>query len=315
MNTVAYLEQGQNGNSRWWSWLITFVITVAIWIIAQTILLGVVIGINSVINPELSQELMTLVQTNPSDSEEQTQLMMQMVAANPFTFALFLLSFPAALAGLYIGQKFIHKRTLTSLHTAAQRFNYARAFQAFFVMWAILAIATVIAKLFGAPINYVFDSKRFWGFFIVSLIFIPMQSATEEIVFRGYFNQALGHWISNKWIVFTLTSLVFMALHLSNPEALKGAREGVLPIVMSGYFFFGFAACLLVMIDDGLESAIGLHAANNTFAAIFVNYEGSVLPTPSIWQTVPNPTLDTIATIIVLGIAVTILYYLKPKAG
>lgn len=148
---------------------------------------------------------------------------------------------------------------------------------------------------------------------VVSLLFIPFQAATEEIVFRGYFNQALGNLIRNKWVVFTLTSLAFMALHLSNPEALEGAENGVLPIVMSGYFLFGFACCILVLIDDGLESAIGVHAGNNTFAAIFVNYEGSVLPTPSIWQTVPDPTKDAVTTIITLIVAVSILYVLRPK--
>ena len=82
---------------------------------------------------------------------------------------------------------------------------------------------------------------------------------------------------------------------------------------MSGYFFFGFACCLLVLIDDGLESAIGIHAGNNTFAAIFVNYEGSVLPTPAIWETVPDPAKDAVTTIITLAIVVGIIYVLRQK--
>jgi len=311
---LSYLQQGLEGKSAWWSWLCVFAITVVVWLVAQTVLIGIMVGATAALSPDLFQEFVDISSTVPADGAALTETINKMMGASPITLALFLLTFPAALIGLYSGQKFIHKRSLTSLHTAFKRFRFARALQGFFVIWGVLAVATFLAKALGAPVNYIFDPARFLGFFIVSLLFIPLQSATEEIIFRGYFNQALGNFINNKWIVFTLTSLAFMALHLSNPEALEGAKNGELPIVMSGYFFFGFACCILVMIDDGLESAIGLHAGNNTFAAIFVNYEGSVLPTPSIWQTVPDPTKDAIGTIITLTVAVAILYYLKPKA-
>jgi len=102
-----------------------------------------------------------------------------------------------------------------------------------------------------------------------------------------------------------------MALHLSNPEALDGAASGTLPIVMSGYFFFGFAMCLVVWIDDGLETAIGIHAGNNCFAAIIMNYENSVLPTPSIFLTGTDPVKDSVSTIVVLGVLVAIIWFLR----
>ena len=286
--------------------------TFVIWMIGQVILIAMVVPLvvrqfDNALYERYSDAALT------RNQEALGALLNEMIGLNPLTLALFLLTFPVALTGLYFGQKLIHRRTLTSLHTAFKRFDFGRALQGVLVIWGVLAVGTLIAKTLGAPVNYIFDSKRFWGFMIVSLLFIPLQSATEEIVFRGYFNQALGRFIKNKWVVFTLTSLGFMALHLSNPEALDGAENGVLPIVMSGYFIFGFACCILVLIDDGLESAIGIHAGNNTFAAIFVNYEGSVLPTPAIWETVPDPTKDAITTIIVLAIAVAILYYIKPK--
>lgn len=313
MNQLNYMKQSRIGLSNWWRWIAVTVITVTVWVIAQTILIGVVIAISLSQAPELYEQFRAATTAVPSDNAEVTKIMMQMMGISPLTMAIFLLTFPAALLGLYLGQKFIHGRTLTSLHTAFARFRWARALQAFAVIWGVLALATLVAKMLGAPVNYVFNSKTFFGFMIVSLMFIPLQSATEEIIFRGYFNQALGHYISNKWIVFTLTSLAFMALHLSNPEAADGADKGLLPIVMSSYFFFGFACCILILIDDGLEGAIGLHAGNNTFAAIFVNYEGSVLPTPSIWQTVQDPTKDAIGTIVTLSIVVLILYLIRRK--
>ena len=95
---------------------------------------------------------------------------------------------------------------------------------------------------------------------------------------------------------------------LSNPEALKGAEDGILLLTMSSYFFFGFIACLMVWMDDGLESAIGFHAANNTFAAIFVNYEGSVLPTPSLFMATPNTVIDVPISLTAMALIALILY-------
>jgi hypothetical protein len=78
---------------------------------------------------------------------------------------------------------------------------------------------------------------------------------------------------------------------------------------MSGYFFFGFAMCLIVWIDDGLETAIGIHAGNNCFAAIIMNYENSVLPTPSVFLTGTDPVKDSISTVLVLATLVAIIWF------
>jgi len=249
-----------------------------------------------------------------ASSPDGTDALNRLLAQSPISYALVLLVFPATLVLLYIGQKFILKRTILSLHTAFSKFRFGRTVQAIAVTWAVLGSLAFLLNALGiTPLSYSFDPSRFFIYAAVSLALIPLQSATEEIVFRGYLNQAVENLSRNKWIAFTLTSLLFMAMHLANPEALSGAEAGILPIVMSGYFFFGFAACLLVWMDDGLESAIGVHAANNTFAAVFVNYQNSVLPTPSIFQIQANPVLDSILTIATLSIILIALYALRPK--
>ncbi len=245
---------------------------------------------------------------------ESTALLMSVIGLSPLAYALMLLTFPAALVGLYFGWTKVQGRSLTSLHTVFVRFRWGRVIQSFVIGWAVLAAFTLGASLLGfASPRFIFDASRFLPFALLSFLLLPVQSATEEIVVRGFMNKGLIQVLGNKWVAFTLTSGLFMALHLSNPEAKAGADAGILPIVMSGYFFFGFAACLMVLIDDGLESAIGIHAANNTFAAIFVNYENSVLPTPSVWQVTPNPTGDAISTIIVLSVILACLYVTRKR--
>jgi membrane protease YdiL (CAAX protease family) len=247
-------------------------------------------------------------------SPESSRVLNKILAISPTVYALILLTFPATLVLLYVGQKHILKRSILSLHTAASRFRWFRVFQSILITWGIFAALAAVLHFTGVkPLTLTFDASRFFIYAAISLCLIPLQSATEEIVFRGYLNQAFENVLNNKWIAFVITSLMFMALHLSNPEALSGAESGILPIVMSSYFFFGFACCLMVWMDDGLESAIGVHAANNTFAAVFINYEGSVLPTPSIFQIQTLPVLDSLLTIVTLGLVLIALWYSRPK--
>lgn len=244
------------------------------------------------------------------DQSEFLSVFTQIMGASPVAFALFLLTFPAGLIALYLGYVKVHKRPLLTLHSAASRFRWIRVIEGFFLTWIVLGGFAFVAQALGIiEVQYIFAGGRFWIYALVSLLFIPFQSAAEEILFRGYFNQGLTHILKSKWVAFAITSLAFTALHLSNPEALEGAASGTLPIVMSGYFFFGFAMCLIVWIDDGLETAIGIHAGNNCFAAIIMNYENSVLPTPSVFLTGTDPVKDSISTILVLSVLVAIIWF------
>lgn len=243
---------------------------------------------------------------------ETTAVLNRVIASSPPSYALILLTFPASLVLLYIGQKYVLKRTILSLHTAYRRYRWMRMIFAMVLTWLVLGGLSIILHLSGLKtLNFTFDPQRFFIYAAISAAFIPLQSATEEVFFRGFLNQAIESISRNKWITFVITSLLFMCVHLANPEALAGADAGILPIVMSGYFFFGFAACLMLWIDDGLESAIGVHAANNMFAAILVNYENSVLPTPSAFQIKANPVMDSVLTIIALGLIVILLFVFK----
>ena len=240
---------------------------------------------------------------------EANNTMMQAMGVSPLAYMLFLLVFPFSLIALYLGQKFLHKRTILSLHTAAEKIRWSRGLQAFLLTWGVLGSFTLIGHVSSlSPINTNFDAGRFAIYALVSILFLPLQSGTEEIVFRGYLNQGFSHILKNKWVAFVITSILFSCLHLSNPEALKGAEDGILILTMSSYFFFGFIACLMVWMDDGLESAIGLHTGNNTFAAVFVNYEGSVLPTPSLFMASPNTAIDVPISLAAMSLIALILY-------
>jgi len=244
-------------------------------------------------------------------SDDLNTLMQKMMGVNVQSYMLMLLTFPALLIGLYLVQKFIHKRTLLSLHSAARKFRWHRLLQAMGITFIIYAASSLIGHFTGlSELGFAFDKTRFFQFALVSLLFIPLQSATEEIMLRGYLNQGLVSVFKNRWFAYVLTSLLFMALHLSNPEATKAAGDNSLVYYMtiSHYFLFGFLMCLVIEIDGGLEAAIGIHAANNLFAAIFVNYENSALPTPSVFLAKLNPVMDLPMGMATLGLVCFLIY-------
>jgi membrane protease YdiL (CAAX protease family) len=243
--------------------------------------------------------------SNANDAE----MLNTWMARSPFVYLFMLLMFPPLAIGLWLVQKHVHRRTILSLHTAAKRFRWKRMFFSMGVFWAVAAALSYIAHSTGtSEAEFVFDASRFWKYLPITLLFIPLQSATEEIALRGYLNQGLGHFIKAPIIVFIITSAAFASLHLGNPEVAEGAKETSKLVVMSGYFFFGMFACLLSYIDGGLETAIGVHAANNMFAAAIVGYESSALPTPTIFRVGLNAQLDSITTVIGLGLVCLIMY-------
>ena len=231
------------------------------------------------------------------------------ISKSALVYMFMLLMFPPMAFGLWMGVKHVQKRTILSLHTAHFKFRWGRMVFAMLVVWAIAAISSYGAHVTGlSEAKLVFDPSRFWKYLPITMLFIPLQSATEEIALRGYLNQGLGKYIKNPWIVFVITSAAFASLHLGNPEVAETVKEHSIWVAMSGYFFFGLFACVLTYIDGGLEAAIGMHAANNMFAAAIVGYDSSALPVPTIFKVGLNTQLDSIMVVVSLALVCLIMY-------
>lgn len=240
---------------------------------------------------------------------EDAALLNSWIAKSALAYMFMLMMFPPLALGLWLGVKHVQKRTILSLHTANFKFRWGRMVFAMLVVWAIAAISSYGAHVTGlSEAKLVFDPSRFWKYLPITLLFIPLQSATEEIALRGYINQGLGKYIRNPWIVFVITSAAFASLHLSNPEVAETVKEHSVWIALSGYFFFGMFACVLTYIDGGLEAAIGMHAANNMFAAAIVGYDNSALPTPTIFKVGLNTQLDSIMVVVSLALVCLVMY-------
>ena len=134
---------------------------------------------------------------------------------------------------------------------------------------------------------------------IIVLIFIPLQVAYEELLFRGYLLQGIGIYINHKWVPILVTGILFGLLHSFNPEI----NEYGFWQMQGFYMSFGIFMAVITIMDNSLELALGLHAANNIFSAIIISYPGSAFQTPALFKADEfNPILSMIFALIALFI-------------
>lgn len=113
---------------------------------------------------------------------------------------------------------------------------------------------------------------------------MPLQTSFEEYLFRGYLLQGIGVLVKNRWFPLLLTSVVFGLLHISNPEVDKIGK-----VIMIYYIGTGLFLGIITIMDEGLELALGFHAANNLFTALLVTADWTAFQTHSIFKDMSDP--------------------------
>ena len=149
-----------------------------------------------------------------------------------------------------------------------------------------------------------FDGWQFLWLVIISVVMIPLQTTCEEYGFRGYLAQGIGSWMRNRWAVLIITSVAFGLMHSANPEV----KEYGYGIMMAQYITMGLILGVVTLLDDGIEVAMGIHAANNIFASVLLTFKGSVLPTAALFMAKEtDPVTDFVSVVVVGAVAVVIL--------
>ncbi|MEM9144336.1 MAG: type II CAAX endopeptidase family protein, partial [Bacteroidota bacterium] len=198
-----------------------------------------------------------------------------------------LVPFIVGLTLLFLWVKYVHKQSLTSLTTSRKKIDWKRIFFAF-GLWGALIVVMTGVDIFLSPEDYIWNLKwePFLYLLIIALLLIPIQTSFEEYLFRGYMMQGIGIMAKNKWVPLAITSVLFGLMHLGNPEVEK-LGPGILVYYIGTGFFLG----ILTLMDEGLELALGFHAANNTIAALLVTMEGTAFQVDAIYKNVAEPNL------------------------
>lgn len=277
---MTYIRQAFKAKHEWWRYLLGFVITiVGIGIFSMPHMMAIGIkqfrGEVDLARLEDFNYLMTLFEPN-------------------LNLAFLLLPFAGGLLFLFLAVKLLHKQTLKSLTTSRSTVDWKRIWTMFFA-WGILSSGLVLLDYMMSPENYVlnFNLKAFAILALIAIVLVPLQTSCEEYLFRGYFMQGLGVITGNKWLPLVITSVVFGLMHLSNPEVDKLGN-----IIMIYYIGTGFFLGIMTLMDEGLELAIGFHAANNLFTALLVTADWTAFQTNSILKDISDPVSATFSDVL-----------------
>lgn len=216
-----------------------------------------------------------------NSTKEIIQVLIEQVG-KPLTFIITVLPLSALCIILLLWVRFIHQQSITSLTTSRPKTDWSRIFFSF-SLWSVIMIAFTAVDYYLNPTDYVvtFEFSKFIIFFIIAIILIPLQTSFEEYLLRGYLMQGIGLAAKNRWIPLITTSLLFGLMHIANPEVGDLGVE-----IMIFYIGTGFLLGVMTLMDEGLELALGFHAANNLMACFLVSSESSALQTDAILKSV-----------------------------
>ncbi len=266
-----FLQKAASGANQWWRYLLTLVI----------VFIGVIIG---------QLPLTYLVEVKADEEGLSVSEKLDMAATLDLTpigisqnlsLLLALLAFVGGLLALWLCVVHIHKKPFRLLITPKRAINWQKIFFGF-GLWMAFAVLAELIFFAIYPQNYTFrfDSSQFLGLLAVSLLVLPLQTSFEELMFRGYFMQGISLIAPYRWIPLALTSLAFGLMHWMNPEV-QAFGAG---LTMIYYVGVGLFLGIITLMDDGLDLAIGVHAATNIFGAVFVTFDDAALQTAALFH-------------------------------
>jgi membrane protease YdiL (CAAX protease family) len=267
--SARYLELAHEGRNEWWRYVVGVSLILFCWLALGYLPYFWLVGRDAV-----------------------TPLTLY-VAVN---FSIFMM-----LVGLAIAMRFLHRRPLMTLVSADRRLDWRRVAQAAAVWAAIgLAAAAIEHALFPDRYYFSFDAGEFFVFAAIAVVLTPIQTTTEELVFRGYAMQALSLRMRQPLVIAAVSAFLFTLPHLANPEMQYGTL-----LLAASYYTIGFLLAVITLRDGRLDLAIGLHAANNLMLALIANYEGSALTGESVFTA---RELDPVYSFISLAIGAILFY-------
>ncbi|KJF43274.1 CPBP family intramembrane glutamic endopeptidase [Draconibacterium sediminis] len=281
---MKHLSRAFDGENQWWKFVVVILVALGVGQIVGAIPLIVVMGISiaknggQVATPE-----------NPMD--------LSAYGINPsLGLALMVIPFIVTLVLAIVLIKSFHQRTSKDVVNGGQAFRWNR-FWLGVVVWGAIMLILFFAQLAISPeeLEFRFDPAAFIPLVFVAVLLIPIQSGTEEFIFRGYLAQGVAGWTKRRWAVILIPSVLFALLHAANPEV----KEHGFWMMMPSYFVFGVAFAITAVLDDGIELAIGIHAVNNTLGALLVTSKESAIQVPALFfQQETDPVKESLVLVL-----------------
>lgn len=290
-----FIEQGIDKKNKFWKYLLGLVIIAGAAFLGQMPMLGAIFfetAFKGKTYPTTDTELLHFFEPNLS-------------------LFLLLISYVVALGGVYLTVRFLHHQTFKSIITGRKSIDWKRVLFSF-LLWSVFTVISTLVTYYFNPSDFEinFQPVPFLILFLIATLLVPIQTTVEELVFRGYLMQGFANLSRNKWLPLLAASVIFGLLHLSNPEVTKLGN-----IIMVYYIGTGLLLGIMTLMDDGMELALGFHAANNLVGALLITSDWSAFQTYSIFKDVSEPEagFDIIFPVIVIYPLLLIIFGYKYK--
>jgi hypothetical protein len=291
-----YIEQAFKGLHESWKYVVGFIVVfvIATQIIGAMPLMGAI-------------AYKTLETGNMIDMSDMSNVY-SLFDSNT-TLILILIPFVVGFVALFLWVKFLHKLDFKSLTTSRKKIDWKRVLFSF-LLWGGITVFMIVLDYQLSPENYQwnFEFNKFIVLVIIALLLVPIQTSFEEYLFRGYLMQGIGIAAKNKWVPLLVTSFIFGMMHIANPEV---AKIGY--IIMVYYIGTGLFLGILTLMDEGMELALGFHAANNLITALLVTANWTAFQTDSILKDMSEPTAGVDVLIPVIVVFPILLFIFSKK--
>ncbi|WP_370013525.1 lysostaphin resistance A-like protein [Nocardiopsis sp. Huas11] len=160
-------------------------------------------------------------------------------------------------------QRWLYGVRGASLHSVASLFRPAAFGRAALVILPIWAVYLSVAHAFIPVEEVPWSFMDLIAMFAVILVLVPLQSAGEEYGLRGLAFRVAASWGRGPRVALILgvvvSSLLFMAIHFALD-----------PWLNLYYFTFGATLAIITWRTGGVETAVVIHAVNNTISFLTV---------------------------------------------
>ena len=282
-----YIEQGYEGNYAMWKF----------WILPLGFIGFMIANYISLLLSPVSLDVMM-------DS------MVEQLGSN---VVLILLLFPLVLGFfLLLGWvKLVQGQPIRAFTTSRSKIDWKRIWFAFFLWGGITVLLTLLdVALSPEKFQWNFQPLPFLKLAVIAILLIPLQASFEEYMFRAHMMQGIGILVRNRWFPLMVTSLLFGLSHSGNPEV-----DALGPGVMIFYIGTGLFLGIVTLMDEGLELALGFHAANNLFGVLLLTSDWSAFRTNSIYIDISEPVLGWDILMPVFVVFPILLYLFSKKYG
>lgn len=264
---MKHLEYAFDGKNQTWRYIVLLILVFIITNTLGSIPIAIMIGIATIKNApvEIPENFMDFSAYGIDQNAGLAGMM--------FAFVIGLIGFVLLL-------KPMHGRHLKGIINGGSKIRWNHIWTGF-ALWGLFVIGSFLVTYAYNPENIIFqfDAKKFIPLLLITILMIPFQTSFEEVTFRGYLMQGIATKTHSRIWATIVVAVIFGLMHSANPEV----KEFGFFLAMPQYILMGLLFGIITILDDGIEVALGIHAANNMLTALVYTNKSSAFQTPSLF--------------------------------